>query len=235
MFTRENYDEFIKTLKQLTFCTVDTVLKRRHDLLAFIDKNGRTVSCDCPTEFGSRWSEFTREEADAAPTEYRYFCGFADDVYFTKNSWDNKKRVCFMPAVFPDQKFGMPKVGDIIFGHVDEHDPNNRRFTWWNVVTKQDQRFAELVLGKIEFSRQKLEKKMTISRGDYSDRTLFLLVMAIRYQDVEFFAEMARNGETVGHKNMPVIDWLADQLSGIGPEFYNKVLERRKILDRKSF
>ena len=216
---------FKATLGQLCYRSVQKVLRRRADLVSSVDSGGDVITNEYPTEFASRWSRLGTGEQLSVKAEYSYFCGFADGVHFSKTAWDTRQRVRFMPAVMPEPRFGMPIVGDMIFGQIDDTDPKNQRFLWWNICTKAEERFAGLVLGNIEVSRGTLEKKLTVLGDGKPVRDLYVLALALRYRDAALLAEMTLRGETAGDRYLPVSDWLEEQLLDIDPEICAEVRE----------
>ena len=225
---RDDWNQFLARLRQLSFCTVTTMLMKRKDLAAFIDKRGHVITNESPTEFGPRRAEFAKDEWLCAKAEYTYYCGFAGSVFFSKNSRSDRQ-VCFMPVSPSDHRFGMPKENDTIFGQIDEHDPQNRKFIWWDVASKQDQRFAGVLLGTVQFSQQNLEAKLTVRNEEgQADRTLYLLAMALRYHDAHFFRQngpQGRNSSFCGRTGTPVVEWLEQEILDIAPDFCAKVRE----------
>jgi hypothetical protein len=51
--------------------------------------------------------------------------------------------------------------------------------------------------------------------------------MALRYHDAQFFADMARRGETIplGRQELQTVDWLEEQILNIVPAFCAEVRE----------
>jgi hypothetical protein len=62
--------------------------------------------------------------------------------------------------------------------------------------------------------------------------------MALWYHDAQFFADMARKGETIplAGQELPTVDWLEEQILNITPAFCAEVREmsRRKASSRQT-
>jgi hypothetical protein len=211
-------DNFLTELRQLTFCTVETVLKRRDDLIGFRTTDGRWTTPRDPW-FGDAYATLGEEGRARTEMRYRYYCGHADDVFYRKPTRSDK-RLCFMPALPAYlERQTPPVVGEIIFGSVDENGPEGRRFFWWTFATKQDRNFAGLLSGN-------LEKKLVIFTPR-QNWTLFLLAKALHFRDVGYFADTLReHGEYPPHLclSVPLLEWLVRcDVPLLAPEFWKEL------------
>lgn len=164
-------------IEDLQFFEVTKLLCHRHDLLAFYDRDNKRVTSEMPW-FGQTYADLSESELSRARPEYGYYCGFAGEIHFQKNT-RHHAQVCDIPA---EESLVMeqsaPRVGDLIMGQV-EPGRGSMRFTWWMRVMIQDKRFADIVSGRTAFSREKLEKKLTIELNGRTNKELFMRVLGM--------------------------------------------------------
>lgn len=223
------YENFLTQLRQLSFCTTQTVVKKRKDLCAFRARDGSWIT-DIDSSFGAAYGELTEEERAHTESLYRYYYGHADYVFYSMHT-KSIKQECFMPvsSVLSARK-SPPVVGEIIFGRIEERGPEGKRFFWWNFATREDRNFANLLSGRMTYSTGKLETKLVIrNREGPPDWTLFLLAKALYFRDVDYFVEQAQ-----GFGKQPpqlcfkcqIDKWLWRNVSDLLPKFYEEFMHK---------
>lgn len=224
------YEDFMAQLRQLSFCTVTKVLKKREDLCAFRMRDGSWIT-DRDSSFGAAYAELTEENRERAECVYRYYCGFTEDSVFFSRQTRSIKRECFMSvsSVLSARK-SPPVVGEIIFGHIDENGTEGRRFFWWNFAIREACNFANLLSRRMTYSTGKLETKLVIrNREGPQDWTLFLLAKALHFRDVDYFVEQVqRFGKQPPQLCLKcTIDkWLWRNVSNLLPKFYEEFMHK---------
>lgn len=226
-FTSPKYELFLEELGQLFFGVVEKVLKRRDDLASLLTKEGTKTTSEDPW-FGAELAKLTDEERRDAKLEYRYFCGFADDVFFRKPAKSDKS-ACFLPVDRSSLcRQTLPQIGEIIFGPTEEAPEGGRRFIWWNYATEQDRRFANLLLGKASYGNGKLEKKLVFEDRSGMNWKLFMLAKALRFKDVDYFADLMRRSGFSRKitRGWNIEWWLSKHVEDLLPGFLDEVRKR---------
>ncbi len=235
------YEVFLTKLRELSFHTVSFVMAKRSDLHSFISKSGNLTTSEDPW-FGHEWALLTEEGKKHADIRYHYYFGFADDIYFAKDTRKNSK-ICFIPInSLSISKHNPPKVGELLIGQTEdvvENDQLKKRFIWWNRASKQDHVFTKILLGQASYSDIKLEKKLTVidDANGNSNRTLLLLVKALYYNDTEYFVDIMKKGQlSQGFDNGYSIDkWLKRHVKDLKPEFWEKFKIRARDAGLESY
>jgi hypothetical protein len=221
---KSSYDLFLEELRKLRFCEVSFFVAKREDLISFVAKDGAPTTVKDPW-FSNARGEFTNEEWRHALVEYTYYYGKAanDTVYFCKKSRTDR-RFWFLPTRLPiEHRYLLPQPGQFIFGPVSS-GPIGPVFEWWERIEKADALLAGLLLGTMTFSQGKIEKKLTINRDGYTDRTPFLFAKALHFRDVDFFVNLMKSGESSRGfgRGRPIYFWLKENIADILPEFWEE-------------
>lgn len=220
------YQAFLTQLRRLSFFQVAKILKRREDLVALTDKDGVRITPEDPS-FGAYFNSLkTEQEQREARLEYRYFCGFAGDIFF-RNSARSDRQVYFLPIIKdPEYLHGPPALGDYLMGETEQSPDTvgGMRFIWWTRLHKQDYRFVQIMLGQPRHLTEKFERKLTVEYRGCRDRRLFLLAMALHFRDIAFFMDLARRGEIVrGNKYTDSVgEWLHRHVAPLLPDFWEQ-------------
>ena len=164
-------------LEHIKFVTVTKILCHRRDIVSFINpSSGQRITSDKPW-FGAELANLGKDMLCRARMEYSYYCGFAGDVYFYKNT-RRRERVCDMPA--NASMLGNPCppcVGDLIMGEMKSDPEEADAFIWWIPVMVQDWRFAKLILGQVSYSATTLEQKLLVI-GSNGERNMHFVRLA---------------------------------------------------------
>jgi len=220
------YQAFLTQLRRLDFHQVSKVLKRREDLVALTDKDGVRITPEYPS-FGTAFDSLkTEQEKREAKLEYRYFCGFTDNVFFVISA-RSYQQICFLPIISASEYLrGLPESGDYLMGETEESPDGGRRFIWWIRIHKQDHMFVQIILGQAHYSAEKLERKLTVEYRGRCDRRLFLFAKALHFRDVAFFVDLAKRGEMVqGDKHTDSVrEWLYHHIARLLPDFWEQFL-----------
>jgi len=212
-------ERLLSRLESLVFAEITTILARREDLLSFISTDGELIRRGDP-DFGEhikRWGGIDSLKMGARP-RFSYFCGFTGETYFSAKSRSDKK-VWILPTV--RHKNVLPQVGDIIVGQTEMAE-HGMRFVWWDTSCVQDQRFRDILIGKLSYSSlEKYDKKL--------NRKLFLALMALRFKNLDFFIDMYCRGEEA-EPGVSVDLWLSRHISSIDPEFCDSFKESTKLV-----
>lgn len=225
-FADDECQAFLSELRQLNFHEVAKILKRNEDLTALMDQDGVRITSECPS-LGAAFHDLKAEPRQGeTKLEYRYFCGFADDIFFGKPT-QSDRRIRFFPLITGQEYLrGLPELGDYLMGETEPspYPFQGKRFAWWTRLHKQDYRFVQVILGQTHYSAEKLESKLTLEYQGCRDRRLFLLVKALHFRDVAFFVDLAGRGEIVkwGEHASSISMWLRHQVAPMLPDFWQQ-------------
>jgi hypothetical protein len=224
MHIENSYEIFLDKLRQLRFSRVSLLVVKRENLISFRAKNGTITTVKDPW-FGEARAQFTDAEWEQTQAEYSYYYGKVDNntAFFCKKSRTDHT-TCFLPTHIPvEHRYQLPRPGHYIFGHVSDGS-EGPRFEWWDRIEEADVRLVGLLLGTMTFSKEKLEKKLTINMDGYTDRTPFLLAKALYFRDVDYFVNLMEKGESSrGHgQGQGIYHWLYEKTSDLLPEFWEE-------------
>ncbi len=221
-FEFESYEEFLRQLRALVFLPAVKVLARREDLVSFLSKDTNELSRREYPDFGEqikRWGNWDDLKKSARP-KFDYYCGFAGDAHFTKKSRTDRGLWLFPIRGHHDY---LPCEGDIIMGQT-EIGTESPRFIWWDVASLEEMRFRQILLGELTYSTmERYEKRLAVETRGRKDKRLFFAVVALRFRDADFFADMIKRGERIqGNRDCEVDQWLARIVSKMLPDFWEE-------------